>query len=76
MTQEELKILENLVQELREKEDYCLSQMTFCRKHKFEMETTALEYRREAYNCCMLKVMDAIDKLKSMKVIDLSTTHE
>lgn len=41
--------------------------MSFCRKHKFEMETAALEYRREAYHYCMLEVMNAIDKLKAMK---------
>ena len=68
MTEEELKILENLEKEIREKEDNCFNQMTFCRKHKFEMEAAALEYRREAYHCCMLEVMEAIDKLKAMKV--------
>ena len=67
MTQEELKILENLEQEIREKEDFYFSQMAFCRKHKFEMEEAALEYRREAYQSCRLEVMDAIDKLKAMK---------
>lgn len=67
MTQEELKILENLLREIQEKEDNCFNQMSFCRKHKFEMEAAALEYRREAYNQCKLEVMEAIDKLKSMK---------
>lgn len=67
MTQEELKILENLEQEIREKEDFCFSQMAFCRKHKFEMETSALEYRREAYHQCRLDVIKAIDKLKAME---------
>lgn len=67
MTQEELKILKNLEQEIREKEDNCFNQMAFCRKHKFEMETAALEYRREAYHCCRLEVMNTIDKLKAMK---------
>ena len=67
MTQEELKILENLLKEIQEKEDNCFNQMSFCRKHKFEMEAAALEYRREAYHQCKLEVMEAIDKLKSMK---------
>lgn len=67
MTKEELKILENLEKEIREKEDFCFSQMAFCRKHRFEMEAAALEYRREAYHRCMLEVMNAIDKLKAMK---------
>ena len=67
MTKEELKILENLEKEIREKEDFCFSQMAFCRKHRFEMEAAALEYRREAYHCCRLEVMNAIDKLKAMK---------
>ena len=66
MTQEELKILEKVEQEIREKEDFCFSQMSFCRKHKFEMEAAALEYRREAYHQCRLDVMNAIDKLKAM----------
>ena len=30
MTREELKILENLEQEIREKADFCFSQMAFC----------------------------------------------
>ena len=67
MNPEELKILENLEKEIREKEDFSFSQMAFCRKHRFEMEAAALEYRREAYNCCRLEVMNAIDKLKAMK---------
>lgn len=67
MTQEELKILKNLEQEIREKEDNCFNQMSFYRKHKFEMEEAALEYRREAYHRCMLEVMNAIDKLKAME---------
>lgn len=67
MTQEELKILKNLEQKIREKEDNCFNQMSFCRKHKFEMETAALEYRRDAYHQCKLEVMEAIDKLKAMK---------
>ena len=67
MTQEELKILENLEQEIQEKEDNCFNQMTFCRKHKFEMEEAALEYRREAYHRCRLEIMKIIDKLKEMK---------
>lgn len=68
MTREELKILENLEQEIREKADFCFSQMAFCRKHKFEMEVAALEYQREAYYCCRAEVINAIDKLKAMKV--------
>ena len=67
MTQEELKILKNLEKEIGEKEDFCFSQMAFCRKHNFEMETAALEYRREAYHRCRLELMDVIDKLKAMK---------
>lgn len=67
MTQEELKILENFEQEISEKEDFCFSQMAFCRKHKFEMEIAALEYRREAYHRCRLELMNVIDKLKAMK---------
>lgn len=67
MTREELKILENLEKEIREKEDFSFSQIAFCRKHKFEMEAAALEYRREAYHQCRLEVMEAIDKLKKMK---------
>ena len=67
MTQEELKILENLEKEISEKEDFCFSQMAFCRKHKFEMEAATLEYRREAYQRCRLEVMNVIDKLKAMK---------
>lgn len=63
MTQEELKILENVEKEIREKEDYCFLQMSFCRKHKFEMEASALEYRRDAYHQCRLDIMDAIDKI-------------
>ena len=67
MTQEELKILENLEQEIREKDDNCFGQMVFCRKYKFEMEAAALEYQREAYHCCRLEVANAIDKLKAKK---------
>ena len=67
MTREELKILENLEKEIREKEDFSFSQIVFCRKHKFEMEAAALEYRREAYHQCRLEVMVAIDELKKMK---------
>lgn len=67
MTQDELKILKNLEKEIKEKEDFCFSQMAFCRKHKFEMEAAALEYRREAYHECGLEVMFAIDELKKMK---------
>ena len=65
MTKEELKILENLEKEIKEKEDFSFSQMAFCRKHKFEMEAAALEYRREAYHQCRLEVMAAIDELKN-----------
>lgn len=67
MTREELKILEKVEKEIKEKEDFCFSQMAFCRKHKFEMEAAALEYRREAYHCCRLEVMNAIDELKIKK---------
>ena len=67
MTQEELKILENLEKEIQEKEDNCFNQMSFCRKHKFEMEAAALEYRRDAYHQCKLEIMEVIDKLKAMK---------
>lgn len=66
MKQEEIKILENVEKEIREKEDYCFQQMSFCRKHKFEMEASALEYRRDAYHQCRLEIMDAIDKLKKL----------
>ena len=64
MTQEELKILENLEKEIREKEDFSFSQIAFCRKHKFEMEAAALKYRRDAYHQCRLEIMVAIDELK------------
>lgn len=67
MTQEELKILENLEQEIREKVDFCLSQMAFCQDYKFEIEAAALVYRGEAYHQCRLKVMNAIGKLKAME---------
>lgn len=63
MTQEELKILQNVEKQIKEKEDYCFQQMSFCRKHKFEMEISALEYRRDAYHQCRLDIMDAIDKI-------------
>ena len=66
MTQEELKILEKVEQEIREKEDNCFNQMVFCRKHKFEIESAALVYRGEAYHQCRLKVMNAINELKAM----------
>lgn len=68
MKQEEIKILENVEKEIREKEDYCFQQMSFCRKHKFEMEVAALEYRRDAYHQCRLEIMDAIDKLKNINL--------
>ena len=52
MTKNELKILENLKKEIEEKEDFSLYLMAFCRKHKFEMEAAALEYRGDAYRQC------------------------
>lgn len=67
MTQEELKILENLEKEIKEKVDFCLSQMAFCQDHKFEIEAAALVYRGEAYHQCRLEVMNAINELKAMK---------
>ena len=67
MTQQELKILENLEKEIKEKVDFCLSQMAFCQEHKFEMEAAALVYRGEAYHQCRLEVMNAINKLKAIK---------
>ena len=65
MTQEELKILENLEKEIREKEYFSFSKIIFCRKHKFEMDAAAWEYRREVYQQCRLEIMNAIDKLKA-----------
>lgn len=67
MTQQELKILEKVEKEIREKEDFCLSQMALCQDHKFEIEAAALVYRGEAYHQCRLDVINAIDKLKAME---------
>lgn len=67
MTYDEVKILEKVEEEIKEKVDFCFSQMAFCRRHKFEIEAAALEYRGEAYHQCRLKVMNAIDELKTMK---------
>lgn len=66
MTQEEIKILENLEKEIQEKEDYCFQQISFCKKHVFDMEAAALEYRRGAYHQCRLEIIYAIDKLKNL----------
>ena len=64
MTKNELKILEDAVKELQDKQHECFREMVYMKEHKFEMERSAINYKQEAYNNSWLILSSAIDKLK------------
>ena len=44
MTKNELKILEDAVKELQDKQHECFREMVYMKEHKFEMERSAINY--------------------------------
>ena len=64
MTKAERKILENALNEIKDKELECFRKIAFLNEHKFELEKTGVQYEREAYTDNWLILSSALDKLK------------
>lgn len=67
MTQAELEIIQSVLDKIRNYEKECFTQIGFCNKHGFSMESAAIRYKSEAYNLCWLDLANAIDKLKDFR---------
>ena len=49
MTKAERKILENALNEIKNKELECFRKIAFLNEHKFELEKAGVQYEREAF---------------------------
>lgn len=64
MTKSERKILENALNEIKDKELECFRKIAFLNEHKFELEKAGVQYEREAFTESWLILSSALDKLK------------
>lgn len=64
MTKSERKIIEDAIEEIKTLESDCFREIGFLRKHKYEMESMAVEYERGAYTKSWLIISSALDKIK------------
>lgn len=64
MTKAERKILEDALNEIKNKELECFRKIAFLNEHKFELESVGVQYEREAYTESWLILSSALDKLK------------
>ena len=63
MNEEIVKILDELIRDIKRKEDHTYEQIAFCNSHKFEIEREALRYQQQAYNRCWLDLTDARERI-------------
>ena len=64
MTKAERKILENALNEIKDKELECFRKIAFLNEHKFELEKAGVQYEREAFTESWLILSSALDKLE------------
>ena len=64
MTKAERKILEDALNEIKNKELECFRKMAFLNEHKFELENAGVQYKREAYTESWLILSSVLDKIK------------
>ena len=63
MNEKILQILDELIRDIKRKEEYTFEQIGFCNTHKFEIEREALRYQQRAYNRCWLDLTDARERI-------------
>ena len=63
MTKAERKILEDALNEIKNKELKCFRKIALLNGHKFELEKVSVQYKREAYTESWLILSSALDKL-------------
>ena len=63
MNEEILQILDELIRDIKRKEEHTFEQIGFCNTHKFEIEREALRYQQQAYNRCWLDLTDARERI-------------
>ena len=64
MTKDERKILEDALNEIKNKELACFRTIALLNEHKFELERIGVQYEKEAYTESWLILSSALDKLK------------
>ena len=64
MTKTERKILEDALNEIKNKESECFRKIAFLNEHKFELERVGVQYKREAYTESWLILSSVLDKIK------------
>ena len=64
MTKAERKILEDVLNEIKNNELKCFRKIALLNRHKFELERIGVQYEREAYTKSWLILSAALDKLK------------
>lgn len=62
----EMKVIEDALDEIKNKEMDIYREIGFLNSHKFKMEVEAMRYKAEAYADCWLIVSSALDKLKNL----------
>lgn len=53
----------NLEKKLMGFENDCFTEMSYCRKHNYNLEAEALRYRQEAFNKSWLEVFSTRDRI-------------
>ena len=60
-----IEALEKLLKEFQNKEMDCFRDIGYMNEHKFHMESEALQYKKEAYTDCWLRLNSVIDKINN-----------
>ena len=60
MTKAERKILEDALNEIKNKESECFRKIAFLNEHKFELERVSVQYVRETYTESRLILSSAL----------------
>lgn len=63
MNEKIVKILDELIINIRRNEEHTYEQIGFCNTHKFEIEREALRYQQRAYNRCWLDLTFARERI-------------
>ena len=63
MNEKILQILDELIRDIKRKEEHTFEQIGFCNNHNFEIEREALRYQQQAYLNCWLDLTDVRERI-------------
>ena len=63
MTEQETKLLKDLVVEFSRYEDECINEIHFLEEHNFNIQKEVVDIKRQAYHDCYRELRRVVDKL-------------